>query len=161
MPDNSYNVVFEYTKMTGGFYKVRTRTDYKDKAEFDVIHKVIPESIIVGEGVSEHEAEVLLASVPAVCLYTAAVEKLFEVSPNEVTFARLEWVIESANFAARYASKERIKLGIKNIIDDDFINHLNGLCEGNSYKAKVMNAVIWKYSERLDFMPEVHFFRLP
>lgn len=161
MSDNSYIAVFEYTKMTGGFYKLRTRTDYKDKAEFDAMYQVIPETILVGEGVSEHEAEKLLASVPAVCLYTAAVEKLFEVPTDEVTFERLEWVIENANFAARHATKDRIRLGIENIIDDDFINHLNELCEGISYKAKVMNAIIWRYRKQLDFMPEVHFFRLP
>lgn len=161
MPNRSYIVIFEYTKMTGGYYKFRTRTDYEDQSEFDTVYKAIPEEIVVAQGVTEQKAKVLLASVPAICLYTAAVEKLFEVPPNQVTLTRLEWVIENANFVARYATVDRIRLGIENTIDEDFINHLNQLCEGDSYKARVMSAVILKYRKKIDFMPEVHFSRLP
>jgi len=52
----SYIVIFEHTKMTGGFYKIRTRTDYTNQAQFQSIYKAIPETTVVAEGISEDEA---------------------------------------------------------------------------------------------------------
>jgi hypothetical protein len=157
MSDRSYIVIFEYTKVTGGYYKCRTRTDYLDKAEFRASYKTIPQEIVVAEGINEEEAERLLYSVPAVCLYTASVEKLFETPGVELTLFHLQIVIAGTNLAAKHASERRFELGIINTIDADFRSHLIDLQCDRTPKGPYFRHVIGKYRPEFDYMPPLHF----
>ncbi len=156
MSDNSYIVIFEYTRMTGGFYKIRTRTGYTNQAQFQSIYKVIPETTIVAEGITEDQADRLLCTVPAVCQYLAAVEKLFEVPNTEVTLTRLQWVMENANMAAAHGIEQRFNLGILNQIDVDFVAHLLDLIQIETLKGRYFRYVIGKYVPDFDYMPQIH-----
>jgi len=153
----SYIVIFEHTKMTGGFYKIRTWTDYTNQAQFQSIYKAIPETTVVAEGITEDQADRLLCSVPAVCQYLAAVEKLFEVPNAEVTLFRLQWVMENANMAAAHGIEQRFNLGILNEIDADFISHLMDLIQDRTLKGRYFRYVIGKYYPDWDYMPQLHF----
>ena len=157
MSDRSYIVIFEYTKATGGYYKCRTRTDFMDKAEFRATYKTIPQEIVVAEGINEEEAERLLYSVPAVCLYTASVEKLFETPGVELSLFHLQIVMAGTNLAAKHASERRFELGIINRIDDDLLSHLKGLARDDTPKGRYFKYVIGKYDPTWDYMPTLHF----
>ncbi|KKT29316.1 MAG: hypothetical protein UW16_C0031G0038 [Microgenomates group bacterium GW2011_GWC1_44_10] len=157
MSDNPYIVIFEHTKITGGFYKIRRRTDYTNQAQFQSIYKAIPETTIIAEGITEDQAYRLLCSVPAVCEYLAAVEKLFEVPDAEVTLFRLQWVMENANMAAAHGIEQRFNLGILNEIDADFMAHLMDLIQIKTLKGRYMRYIIGKYLADWDYMPQLHF----
>ncbi|KKT49092.1 MAG: hypothetical protein UW41_C0012G0030 [Candidatus Collierbacteria bacterium GW2011_GWC2_44_18] len=157
MSDNPYIVIFEHTKITGGFYKIRRRTDYTNQAQFQSIYKAIPETTIIAEGITEDQAYRLLCSVPAVCQYLAAVEKLFEVPDAEVTLFRLQWVMENANMAAAHGIEQRFNLGILNEIDADFMAHLMDLIQIKTLKGRYMRYIIGKYLADWDYMPQLHF----
>jgi len=147
---SDYIVIFEHTAITGGFYKTRVRTDYRNKAEFEAMYKEYPELKVHMEGISEDEAERQLYSVPMICHYTAAVEELFEDPNIELDWERMEWVFTNANFAAEHSAARAHKLGLKAELNRDLIDHLAMLKRGDSKKAKLMKAVIDAYNTERD-----------
>src|SRR3989339_373735 len=85
MPENTFNVVFEYDETTGGAYGVRTWTSYRDQAEAEAMTKVRTNEKIIAQGVSDEEALDLTSLTPEICRLMCAVEQAFqdEIRPSK------------------------------------------------------------------------------
>lgn len=74
----SYNVVFEYTKATGGFEGVRTWTTFSSQEEFNqwLDDSVLEKQKVLAKGVTQEKAIEICDQTPMTCRYAAAAQEV-------------------------------------------------------------------------------------
>lgn len=141
---SDYLVVFEYTELTGGSFRNRTRIGYHSQFEFKSLLPFSSE-IIVAEGISEAKSCELLYTVPPLCLYMAAVEEAFENELRYIPLA-LEMKLYNATLAVESSQKYLWEhLLSASFVDENLREFYLRLTRENTAKNTVMRNILVLY----------------
>lgn len=135
MPDNSYNVVFEYDKTMGGLYGVRTWTSYKNQKEYKTFAKYHSGEKAIALDVSQEEALNLTSLTPEICRLMGALEQVFSENSDPLP-ERVKHTLTNAKYAIVYDRKHIAANGLRRIDARKYINAFKKLIRDTQYTFK-------------------------
>ncbi len=104
----SYIVVFEYDKTMSGTYGSRFIVDYHSKEAFDGREQKDDGTTALAAGISEDEAQDLLALTPEICVVFATLEEAYQ-GIHTPSPRRTEWAFDNAQMSIAL-HRERIQV---------------------------------------------------
>ncbi len=124
-----YIVVFEYDKTMGGSYGTRFIIEYATKEAFDSRENKNDGTIIVAEGISQDEAQDLVALTPEICVALASLEEAYRgrssLSTTRTRFAFDNAMIKIAMQQKRIADRNLTRPNITAMMDHFYETFLN------------------------------------
>ena len=108
MEQNTFNVVFQYTRETGGYEGVITWTSFKDEASFKEWYtpELEKRQIVLAKGVTPDEAVKFVGQTPKACYMAACLEDATDPETGEVDQEILEMKLQTVGLLRSLDKKD-------------------------------------------------------
>lgn len=151
-----YNVVFEYGLSMPKIYGCRFFVSYESKEVFEARNNKDDGTEVVAEGISEEDAQDLVALTPEVCILLQILEDAFQ-GINSPDHARTQWAFDNAR-AAIYMYREHIALRrlSRQVATKYVAHHMSNLRFDKHFLApskRIILATVDKFDGQIDILP--------